>query len=778
MINLKFLLGFIPKTETIEQKEAALIKEYNELEEFKASKELKHFFDLKAFVEAPDFKKKEEEIRALDFKRTQEFLDEKEYYVLKKSARIKNYYKVLGSVLYKNYSDVKDTEELKRYFELKSIIESAVFKEKEQTIKALKYTSTEEYRKEQEFNALQKSAEIKNYYKHEKSEPLNLYNSLHGSKELDNYNELKKFCESEETKNLEKRIKSAKFSETSEFEQLKQCENIKKSPGIKNYFRVLISEVYKIWLELHESEILDKYKELHDYIDSEEFKTQKKNSKEFKGSEAQLKEQEFLKLKSDKRLRKYFEFIQSKPFNDFKAIEKSGEVEKLEKLETFIKSDTFIKVNEYYKLSPDKRWQQQEEYKKVSEYNSLKSDKRFPAYFKFESSKELKMYIKTVDEGLVTKFEKLKEFLNRDEFKKLKEYMLLPADKKWEQTEEYGQREEFKKLSKEKRIIDYIKFIATNEFKLFNEVIESGEVKHYEELEKQVNSEKFKEYKTYMLLSFKDKWIKTEEYSKNEEYISLVKSSKIIWYFKVVDSNKFDEVKAWTQTFSEDFDSAKLDKSVWLTRFYWGNAILNDSYSLSDDKHFNTDGTNLSVENSILKIETRKEKVTGKAWNPLFGFQPKEFEYTSGLLNTGQSFRQKHGRFKAKIKVSNNKSTTHAFWLVGNHIIPQVDILKYKHKRFSLNIFWGDITGNSQISRISEKFLGSKLSSGFYIYELEWTPEELTWKINGLVLKKEKSEMLSEPMYMQLSSGIFEKANGQGFPVTMEIDWVRCFQKA
>lgn len=297
------------------------------------------------------------------------------------------------------------------------------------------------------------------------------------------------------------------------------------------------------------------------------------------------------------------------------------------------------------------------------------------------------------------------------------------------------------------------------------------------DLEAFINSEKFKEFKVYMLLSFKDKWVKTEEFSKDEEYKTFVKSPKIIWYFKVVDSKKFNEIKNWQQTFSEEFNSSKLNKKVWLTRFYWGDTMLHDTYSLSDDRHFNTDGDNLSIENSILKIETRKEKVTGKAWNPLFGFQPKEFDYTSGLINTGQSFRQQYGRFKAKIKVSQNKSTTQAFWLVGNRIIPQVDILKYKNKKFFLNLFWGDIGEKNQINRITEKFSGSKLSSGFYIYELEWTPEELTWKINGLILKKEIATMLAEPMYLLLSAGIFQNVNGQEFPVTMEIDWVRCYQK-
>jgi hypothetical protein len=122
MINLKFLLGIIPSTSKLEAKEAALIKEYNELESYKLSDELKYFLEVEKLVNSVEFKNKQEEIRSLNFKNTPEYQKESKYLALKKSTRIKNYYKILGTDEYKNYNIIKDSDELIEYNKLKTII--------------------------------------------------------------------------------------------------------------------------------------------------------------------------------------------------------------------------------------------------------------------------------------------------------------------------------------------------------------------------------------------------------------------------------------------------------------------------------------------------------------------------------------------------------------------------------------------------------------------------------------------------------------------------------
>ena len=72
---------------------------------------------------------------------------------------------------------------------------------------------------------------------------------------------------------------------------------------------------------------------------------------------------------------------------------------------------------------------------------------------------------------------------------------------------------------------------------------------------------------------------------------------------------------------------------------------------------------------------TKKESVDGKVWDTQYGFIPRKFDYTSGLISSGQSFRQLYGKFEAKVKVDSEANLTHAFWMVGESVAPQIDIV-------------------------------------------------------------------------------------------------------
>jgi beta-glucanase (GH16 family) len=778
MINFRFLLGLYSRTDTIEVHEAALIKEYNDLENFKNSEELQHFFELQKFIGSDEFKKKKLEIQSLDYKKTDAFLQEKEYQGLKKSARIRNYYSVLNSAHYKNYLEIKDSPSLVQYNELHAIVNSDAFKKNELAIRSLNYKQSNEYSKEQEFKKLRNLPGVKNYFKVISTEAYKLYHLLNDSADLLHYLELQKFAESEPVKSIQKRLKEEKFASTEAFQKLKKFELLQKSKHIKVYFKVLQSNAYKNFLLLQNSEEMKNFLSLEKQVTSEKFLTLKKDKKAFQNSEEQIQEKEYLKLKADKGISQYVNFLNSKLFREFSLIEKSGDIEKYEDLDKFVKSEEFITVKNYFSLTPQKRWEQREEYQNVSDFEKLRKDPRFITYFQFIHSKEFKLFNETINAGLIEKFEALQKFIESPEFHKSKEYLLLSAKQKWEQTPDFLQQQEYDKLASDKKIKEYLSFILSKEYKLYDAVVESGEIEKYEKLELAVTSEAFKENKAYMLLSFKQKWAKTEEFLAHNEFTKLEKSDKIIWYYKVVNSNKFNEIKKWNLTFQDDFTANQLNRDVWLTRFYYGDAFLKDTYSLSGDKHFITDGENISVENSILKILTRKEKAEGKAWNTMFGFAPKEFEYTSGLINTGKSFRQQYGRFRAKMKLDKNKGVTQAFWLVGGQIMPQIDILKCYDGNATFNNFWGNISEKDGVHRSSSKLNFQKLVSDFHIFELEWTPQELIWRINGLEVKREAKGIPDEPMYILLSSGIFSEVNGHSFPSTMQIDWVKCYKRA
>jgi len=67
------------------------------------------------------------------------------------------------------------------------------------------------------------------------------------------------------------------------------------------------------------------------------------------------------------------------------------------------------------------------------------------------------------------------------------------------------------------------------------------------------------------------------------------------------------------------------------------------------------------------------------------------------------------------------------------------------------------------------------INGHFAVFTIDWTPEYILWKINGVLVRKETKNVPTNPMYMILSSGLASDINDGELPVKMEVDWVRAF---
>ena len=149
-------------------------------------------------------------------------------------------------------------------------------------------------------------------------------------------------------------------------------------------------------------------------------------------------------------------------------------------------------------------------------------------------------------------------------------------------------------------IKEFYKFKSSKEYANYLNTDGSIRLARYNELKEYVASSEFKEKKNYLL--DKKRFEKTEMFKEFQEYDKLKKNDDIIWYFKVKDSNKFDILKSRELTFSDEFDSEKLDTKKWLTNYYWGEKLLKDRYSVESDLQAYTEKENFEIRNSILKI--------------------------------------------------------------------------------------------------------------------------------------------------------------------------------
>jgi beta-glucanase (GH16 family) len=307
------------------------------------------------------------------------------------------------------------------------------------------------------------------------------------------------------------------------------------------------------------------------------------------------------------------------------------------------------------------------------------------------------------------------------------------------------------------------------EYKAYKDFENSDDLKHYLDLEKEVKSNAFRVRKKRMK---KGEYRDSEEFQKETEYQVLKKSEKILWYYKTRKKYPFKEIERWDLTFDEKFNEGELDKSKWMTRSYWGELSMNEPYALEDDKSLPTDGANIDFYDNKARIVTKAENREGLVWRSEQGFVREDFDFSSGMISTAKSFKQKYGVFNAKIKMAAG-SVSQAFWMVSETMLPHIDVARFENGKFYSNYFWG---GHKSPRKSLSKTGGAKYRDEYFIYTLEWTPNKLTWKINGKVFKTQTSGVPQEEMCINFSSNLKKGADEGGLPSAMEIDWIRVYK--
>lgn len=651
---------------------------------------------------------------------------------------------------FEEFTAYSESEELARYKELEAFITSKEFEDIKKEINSKKYPGSEPFEKEKKYKELKKSKRIKTYYQVKDSKELKDYESFKGSDKLANYQELDLFFTSPEFEEFKKSLIQQKEEKTKEIKE--------KQANYKN-----LKSKYKWFFALKDSKQLADFNNFKDSKELEDFESRKEYIDSVNFDELKVDLENKKKEKQDE-----LNQITSR-FNELKGIKKSVKKgEEFEEKDEFDNLQRTINSKEHQKAIKELKLENLDEFKKLKAFQKLEKSSQIKNYFKFKESEKYKNFLELEGTEEIDSYLELEKEVNSTEFKSL---IAEVKNIKFENTEEYKKQQAYKSLKKSSEIKQYFKFKDSEKLAIYKELNESQEISDFEDLEAYINSDEFKEEKKYLLV--KDKFKLSEEFKQAEEFKGLKNSEKIKWYLKLEKHNDFATLNEWELSFEDDFDGTKLDADKWMSGYYWGKNLLNDDYVQVNEKQFYKE-SNLELSNSNLKIVTRQEKVLGKVWDPSMGFYNKELDYTSGLINTGQYFRQQYGLFKAKIKVSHSYPIHHAFWLLGEKITPEIDIFKYGKKsasKLEVANYWN---GNGKMKK---SLGGLNFSKDYFIYSLEWTPEKLVWKINDVVLFEQTEGLPTEPMYMVLSSGISQEGNPM-VPASMEVDWVRAYKKS
>lgn len=587
------------------------------------------------------------------------------------------------------------------------------------------------------------------------------------SEELAHYLALDKFVNSKEFAERKSYFKNLNFSNSEEEKKEKEYHRLVRWHEIKFYYKYKASASLAHFTSLNGTKEIADFEQLKAFMESDEFKKVQdymNDKKKWEKTDEFRKFHEFEVLSKNTSFIGYFKFVKSKEYSDFTKLYQSTELAAYETREKYIHSI------EFGEAVTTKEFKKSEAYAKFKEFKKWKKSSAFKNYFKLKKSDIYADYKKLRNSEELLYYNELETFVKLPQFKEKKKQI---ESLRFDQTYEYKKLQEYKKLASSRRIKDFYKIKTSEALSEYRNLDGSKIITDYESLEKYIKSDEFKNRKAYLLDS--KKWQKTEEFKKNQEYQRLKKTPKIIWYFKVKDSHKYDELKAWNLAFEDDFTSGKIDKNKWINRYFWGDVLLNDSYALPGEKHFITDGKNLELNGTTVKILTKSEKVTGKEWNPVFGFMPKQFDYTSGLLCSGNQFRIKFGKIEAKIKLESSSGIFHAFWLAGDTMVPQIDIFKLYNNQLLLSTFYGHPDVKEGIKHDTSKLNASKFVGKQFIFSIEWDADKIVWRINNLEVKTQTENIPQDSMYIVLNSGVL--GDQATIPSKMEIDWIRCYQK-
>jgi beta-glucanase (GH16 family) len=238
-------------------------------------------------------------------------------------------------------------------------------------------------------------------------------------------------------------------------------------------------------------------------------------------------------------------------------------------------------------------------------------------------------------------------------------------------------------------------------------------------------------------------------------------------------------------SFSDEFDTLSLwdgESGTWDSNFWWGQpngSTLTGNGERQwyiDHDYGPTSSVNpFSIDDGVLTITAARAP---EAIRP----EINNYEYTSGLITTYESFSQTYGYFEMRADMPDNHGTWPAFWLLpaDGSWPPEIDVVEMRgqnpetiHVSAHSNETGSQTTVSSAVN-VSD-------TEGFHTYGVLWTEEELVWYFDDVeVFRTDTPDDMHKPMYMLANLAVGgvagEPADGLDTPAEMQIDYIRAYE--
>ena len=244
--------------------------------------------------------------------------------------------------------------------------------------------------------------------------------------------------------------------------------------------------------------------------------------------------------------------------------------------------------------------------------------------------------------------------------------------------------------------------------------------------------------------------------------------------------------KDWELVWQEEFTEDTLNEKYWNRQVEKAGRFNKEWQRYTDSKD------NAYIEDNCLVIKAIHETNTHGT-----------NQYTSARLNTANKFSFKYGKIIARIKLPHSEGIWPAFWMLGTNIdenggdtpwpfCGEIDILEFYGSRddgaVEANLHYADKQGlHTQMGEVIYTLKEGKFADDFHLFELEWTKEKITWKVDDktyaqLDITLDTYAAFHKPFFILLNIAVGGELSGRPddssiFPQYMYVDWIRVYQE-
>ncbi len=406
----------------------------------------------------------------------------------------------------------------------------------------------------------------------------------------------------------------------------------------------------------------------------------------------------------------------------YRQVEQSEELKEYLELKKIVESKEFQQHK--YNLTHTK-YKSTPTYETIRRYKELLHDKKLQMYLEMEGSKRLKDFLKFRDSENYIKLQSKKEVRNSLELKQMYKFEHSKEYKSYLYYRDSKLPDQFKALVAE---------VATDEYK-----------------------------KQHAFWSNPQRWKTTDEYQQEARLKRLAAMADIVFFFQQ-DPAEIERMEAWKATFTEEFAWHRFSESPWKAGFVYANPKLPRLHSFANEQQAYNGGKNVGTVDGRLHLFTKREKITAPAWDAKKGFVSKDYDYTSDIVQTAESFRQSGGLFMAKMRVEGH--IHHALWLGGEKKLPMISLFHYNGKHITVGNYTDKGFDGTVVTGINP--------GTYYIYSLQWTDRELIWYVNNVEVYRTSHDIPKEKLFLALSSFIDEQQRASEGQIN--VAWIRVYK--